>query len=310
MHCFSPAVKCNGKSSKGKQRYLCLNCKKSFTWKLSKPLEQRRFNWFKLWITEGYSIRELANIKRVSQSTVKRVIKYWLKQTPNQSSNDFSEVKHIILDGTFLKRPRGIYAAMDSETHKLFHAAVNVRESAKDLLDFYSKLSEAGLYPESATTDGNTAQMKQLQLIWPEIKLQRCIVHVQRQGLSWCRRNPKRTDAKHLRELLLKLTEVKTKEDSQRFIKGFYAWENRFGTGIESSPNHGWVFSDIIRARSMVIKALPNLFHYVDNPKIARSTNALEGYFSRVKEHYRLHRGLSKSNKLNYFKWYFYLKSK
>lgn len=310
MYCFSTKVKCNGKNSRGKQRYQCLSCKRSFSWRLSKSLEQRRFNWFKLWIIEGYNVRELANIKRVSQSTVKRVIKYWLKQTPNQSFNDFSEVKHMILDGTFLKRPRGIYAAMDSETHKLLYAAVNVRESAEDLSEFYSKLSEAGLYPESATTDGNTAQMKQLQLIWPEIKLQRCIVHVQRQGLSWLRRNPKRTDAKHLRELLLKLTEVKTKEESLRFIKGFYAWENRFGIGIESSPNRGWVFSDIIRARSMVIKAIPNLFHYIDNPKIARSTNALEGYFSRVKEHYRLHRGLSKRNRLNYFKWYFFLKPK
>jgi hypothetical protein len=310
LYCLSPKVKCNGKSSGGKQRYLCLNCKRSFTWRLSKPIEQRRFSWFKLWITEGYSIRELAIIKRVSQSTVKRVIKYWLKQTPNQTFNDFSEVKHIILDGTFLKRPRGIYAAMNSETRKLIYAAVNVRESANDLLDFYSKLSKAGLYPESATTDGNTAQMKQLQLIWPEIKLQRCIVHVQRQGLSWCRRNPKRTDAKHLRELLLKLTEVKTKQEALRFVKGFYAWENRFGTGIESSPNRGWVFSDIIRARSMVTKALPNLFHYTDNPKIARSTNALEGYFSRVKEHYRLHRGLSKKNKIYYFMWYFFLKPK
>lgn len=249
-------------------------------------------------------------MKRVSQSTVKRVINYWLKQTPHQSNDELSKIKHVIFDGTFLRRPRGIYAAMDSKTHKLLYAAVNVRESAKDLLDFYSELSKAGLYPESATTDGNTAQMKQLRLIWPEIKLQRCIVHVQRQGLSWCRRNPKRTDAKHLRELLLKLTEVKTKEESLRFIKGFYAWENRFGSGIEFSPNRGWVFSDLIRARSMLTKALPYLFHYIDDPKIARSTNALEGYFSRVKEHYRLHRGLSKRNKINYFRWYFFLKPK
>lgn len=310
MYCLSAKVKCNGKSLKGKQRYFCLSCKRSFHWRSSKPIEQRRFNWFKLWIIEGYSIRELAIMKRVSQSTVKRVINYWLKQTPNQSVDKLSKIKHIIFDGTFLKRPRGIYAAMNSETHKLLSAAINVKESANDLLQFYSQLSEAGLYPESATTDGNTAQMKQLKSLWPEIKLQRCIVHVQRQGLSWCRRNPKRTDAKHLRELLLKLTEVKTKEDSLRFIKGFYAWENRFGAGIESSPNRGWVFSDLIRARSMLMKAIPNLFHYIDNPKIARSTNALEGYFSRVKEHYRLHRGLSKRNKVNYFNWFFFLKPK
>jgi len=212
LYCLSPKVKCNGKNSKGKQRYLCLICKRSFLWKSSKTLEQRRFNWFKLWITEGYSIRELAVIKRVSQSTVKRVIKHWLGQTPNQQVDNFSNTKHVIFDGTFLKRPRGIYAAMDSETHKLLYAAINIKESANDLLQFYSQLSKAGLYPESATTDGNTAQMKQLKNLWPEIKLQRCIVHVQRQGLSWCRRNPKRTDAKHLRELLLKLTEVKTKQ--------------------------------------------------------------------------------------------------
>lgn len=267
-------------------------------------------NWFKLWITEAYSVRQLATMKRTSQSTVRRVITYWLKETPVKSTGDLSKTKHIILDGTFLRRPRGIYAAMDSETHNLLYAAVNVRESGNDLLQFYSHLSEAGLNPESATTDGNTAQTKQLKNFWPEIKLQRCIVHVQRQGLSWCRRNPKRTDAKHLRELLLKLTEVKTKEESLGFIEGFYAWENRFGTGIESSPKRGWVFTDIVRARSMLMKALPNLFHYIDNPKIARSTNALEGYFSRVKEHYRLHRGLSKRNKINYFKWYFFLKPK
>jgi hypothetical protein len=289
---------------------LCLGCKRSFLWKSSKKLEERRYGWFKLWITEGYSVRELANIKRTSPSTVKRVIRYWLNQSPKESQDDLSMVKHIIVDGSFLKRPRGIYAAMDAETHKLIYAEVNVRESSEDLARFYSKLSDVGLNPESATTDGNTAQTRQLKNCWPDIKLQRCIVHVQRQGLSWCRRNPKRTDAKHLRELLLKLTEVKTKDDSIRFTKGFYAWEKRFGTGIESSPNRGWVFTDIVRARSMVTKALPNLFHYVDNPKIARSTNALEGYFSRVKEHYRLHRGLSKKNKVNYFKWYFYLKPK
>jgi len=249
-------------------------------------------------------------MKRTSQSTVKRVIKYWLKQTPYDSRNDLSTIRHIILDGTFLKRPRGIYAAMNSETHQIIQAAVNVRESARDLLWFYIKLDEAGLRPESATTDGNTQQIKYLRILWPEIIHQRCIVHVQRQGLSWCRRNPKRTDAKHLRELFLKLTQIKTKQQAQRFTKAVYAWENRFGPAIEDSTNRGWVFSDILRARSMLLKALPDLFHYIDNPKIARTTNALEGYFSRVKELYRLHRGLSKNHKINYFKWYFFLKPK
>ena len=310
MYCNSPKVKCNGKNSKGKQRYLCLSCGRAFLWKSKKSLEQKRFLWFKQWITEGYSVREIAQMYRASHSTVRRVITYWLKQTPGDCKIDYLEIKHLILDGTFLNRPRGLYVALNSESHQVIDSAVNIRESAKDLLVFYTKLAELGIRPESATTDGNTQQIKYLRMIWPEIIHQRCIVHVQRQGLSWCRRNPKRTDAKHLRELFLKLTEVKTKQQSQRFIKAVYAWERRFGTGIESSPNRGKVFSDVIRARSMLLKALPNLFHYIDNSKIARTTNALEGYFSRVKELYRLHRGLSKNHKINYFNWYFFLKPK
>ena len=115
---------------------------------------------------------------------------------------------------------------------------------------------------------------------------------------------------KETREIFLKLTEVENKQDAQRFIKAVHAWEKRFGGSIARSTNRGKIFSDLIRARSMLIKALPDLFHYLDDPNICRTTNALEGYFSRLKERYRSHRGLTKTNRNNYFKWYFYLKPK
>lgn len=219
-------------------------------------------------------------------------------------------MKYIICDGTFLKRNNGVYTIINSETRQIIKGSYGVKEGVKDLMLFYSELKQAGLEPKVATVDGNTQQIKYLQKVWSSIKIQRCIVHVQRQGLSWCRRNPKSTEAKHLRELFLILPTVTTKQQSQDFIKGVYAWEKRFGIRVESSPNRGWVFSDLLRARSMLLKALPNLFHYLDDPKIARSTNAVEGYFSRLKEHYRLHRGLAKHNRKNYFQWYFYLKQK
>ncbi|MEW6609981.1 MAG: hypothetical protein AB1414_21470, partial [bacterium] len=247
-------------------------------------------------------------MNRVSHSTAKRVIQYWLNQRPPKIEVDYSSIKHIIFDGTFMDRPRCIYVALNAETNTLVDVAYNIREGGKELLLFYKHLAEIGLMPESATTDGNTQQIKYLREVWPELTLQRCIIHVQRQGLSWCRRNPKRIEAKELRDLFLRLTNIQTKQDALRFLKGVNAWERRFGMEIKTSTNRGRVFSDIIRARSMLLKALPNLFHYLDSSKIPRSTNALEGYFSRLKEHYRLHRGLSKLNKQKYFNWYFYLK--
>jgi len=66
------------------------------------------------------------------------------------------------------------------------------------------------------------------------------------------------------------------------------------------------VFNDIKRARSMLRYALPDMFHYLDDAHISTTTNGLEGYFSRLKSHYRQHRGLSPRKRPNYFAWYFH----
>jgi hypothetical protein len=87
-------------------------------------------------------------------------------------------------------------------------------------------------------------------------------------------------------------------------------WEMQYGIYIAKQPERGRVFSDIKRARSMLIKALPYMFHYLDNPRISCTTNGLEGYFSRLKGHYRLHRGLRKKKLENYFNWYFFIRPK
>jgi len=219
--------------------------------------------------------------------------------------------EHLILDGTVLHR-RGndaIYALMDCSTNTLVYAAYGVREGAKDLQRLYKKLAQAGLTPKSATIDGNPQQAKYLSLQWPQIVLQRCIVHVQRQGLRWCRRRPTRTDAKHLQRLYFDLMEVKTPHDRERYIRRVEQWDQRFGSAIRQARRitGGWVFSDLVLAARMIVRALPDMFHFINEPTIAFSTNALEGYFSRLKEKYRGHRGLLPTHRERYFQWYFHL---
>lgn len=195
---------------------------------------------------------------------------------------------------------------MNAQTKQLVYAAYGIPEGGRRLSASYQSLASLGLSPKTATVDGNPQQIKRLRLIWPSIRIQRCIVHIQRQGLSWCRRNPKRTDARHLREIFLRICMVKTTAQVQEFTENVLAWEHRFGDDIESSSDRGWVFSDLLRARSMLLNALPDLFHYVSNHHIPNSTNLLESYFSRLKEHYRHHRGLAIHHRDAYFKWYFY----
>jgi len=264
---------------------------------------------------EGYSARELCAMSGRSPSRIRQIIHYWLSQSPPRDEAQWRalirQCRHVIVDGTILRRKSGeaVYAVMESSSHKLLYGAYGIREGAKDLQQVYGMLAKAGLDLQSATIDGNPQQAKYLSLQWPQVRLQRCVVHVQRQGLRWCRRNPKRTDAKHLRRVFLDLTTVKTAVQRKYFIHQVNQWDQRFGQAIRQARRitGGWVFSDLVLAARMIVRSLPDLFYFVDNAEIASSTNPLEGYFSRVKEKYRRHRGLARKYREHYFQWFFFL---
>lgn len=200
---------------------------------------------------------------------------------------------------------------MDAQGHTVISGQYDIRENSEpQLYSFLEPLKKAGLSLKSCTVDGNPQAIHVLRTLWPGIIVQRCLVHIQRQGLMWCRRQPRRTDAKHLRNLFLEVSKVNTTREGSHFLDEFARWENCFGQHIDNQPERGRVFSDVKRARSMLQKALPDMFHYLKNPYIPKTTNGLESYFSRLKRHYRNHRGLKPQKRNHYFKWYFCLRKK
>jgi len=235
------------------------------------------------------------------------MINRYLKQTPVEPAVGLGQYRHLIFDGTFLHRPQSLAALMDAKTHTLIAGRYGVPENSEDkILKYLEGLKKAGLKPFSFTVDGNPKVMKVMRILWPEVLIQRCLVHIQRQGLSWCRVSPKTSYARHLRRIFLQVTKIKAPAERDEFLRSVKEWEAKYGSQIASKQERGYVFSDIKRARSMLLRALPDMFHYLDNPLIPISTNGLEGYFSRLKAHYRQHRGVRKEKRKNYFQWYFY----
>ena len=163
--------------------------------------------------------------------------------------------------------------------------------------------------PIAITTDGNTSVIRAIKKTWTNTITQRCLVHIQRQGLSWLRRCPKSRSARDLRLLLLTVTNIKDHKQKQLFINDFNNWEKMYGKFVLSLPSSDKVYGDLQRTRSLIIHALPNMFHYLEDSNIVPTTNKIEGYFSRLKDLYRHHRGLSKKHRENYFKWYIYFKN-
>ena len=200
---------------------------------------------------------------------------------------------------------------MDAQDRSVIASGYPVREtSVKQLKSFLEGFKEHGLSLVSVTLDGNPQAIMTFRQLWPGITIQRCLVHIQRQGLMWCRAKPQMELAKELRELFVRTTYIRTQWQKETFVHDLKRWENKYGDMVDNFPSSHKTLSDLKRARSMILKALPDMFHYLNNSNIPFSTNSLEGYYSRLKWAYRNHRGLAHRKRINYFKWYTFLKEK
>jgi len=263
--------------------------------------------WFERWIKEGYSVRQLATQSGYSAATLRRLLGYWLARPP-QAEIDLSGYRYLLMDGTYLAgRQATVVAIADPSRSRIVTGWYGVKEGSTQMRHLCWNLAEQGLQPLSVTIDGLPQMHTLVATIWPQAMVQRCLVHVQRQGLAWCRHHPRRTDARHLRALFLAVNSIGTQREREAFITSWRAWESRFGQQIATQRESGRIFSDVKRARSMLSNALPYMFAYLNDPQVPKSTNWLEGYFSRLKARYRQHRGLSPMQRKNYFAWYFYL---
>lgn len=101
---------------------------------------------------------------------------------------------------------------MDALNNTVISGRYGVSEnSERQLISFFQPLINQGLQPISCTTDGNAQVIRVIRDLWPGIIIQRCMVHIQRQGLSWCRMYPKTVSARRLRDIFLKVTSVHNK---------------------------------------------------------------------------------------------------
>jgi hypothetical protein len=184
-----------------------------------------------------------------------------------------------------------------------------VRENYENAYKLFSEAKNNGVNPISITVDGNTSVIRAIKTVWPNVIIQRCLTHVQRQGLSWLRRYPKLEASKKLRIVYLKIFNIENHLQQTEFLITFLNWEKQFGKFVESLPFSHKVYGDLQRARSLLINAWPDMFHYLHDSNIPPTTNKIEGYFSILKGRYKQHRGLSKINRPKYLAWYVYFKN-
>lgn len=197
---------------------------------------------------------------------------------------------------------------MDAISLKPIGIAYVQKESYDGVLPLFTRLHQQRLRLRAITVDGHRFVMAALKTVWPRITLQRCLFHIQRQGLSWIRTKPKTTAGQQIQALLKGITQIRTLSDKHAFEYAYRMWHEQHRDFVRSLPWNDVRSKDLKRTMGLLNNARPDMFHYLKDKKIRPTTNALEGFYSQLKRDFQRHRGLSAKHKISYLRWYCYFK--
>lgn len=198
---------------------------------------------------------------------------------------------------------------MDAKEQKIISNIYASKEGFKSVYPWLEKLKKRGLKPRYITTDGERSVMRAIGTVWPKAKIQRCLYHIQREGMRWLRTYPKTPAGIELRFILRTLCSIRTVKERNKFIKTYEAWVNKYKVFVKSLPVTNIAFKDLKRTMVLINNAIPDMFYYLKDPNVLPTTNVLESFYSRLKADYRRHRGLTQIHKISYLKWYCYFKN-
>ena len=260
---------------------------------------------------ERQTYKTLSRDSKLSVKTLQRIFYRLLEQAPEVKILKRDNL-HLRIDATYFSSFCVVcYQSHDDGYTQLirFTDGEHYTEIKEDL----ENLTRLGLKIESITTDGHKSLLKAIKKTLPGVFAQRCLVHLQRMSLLWLTRYPRHIAGIELRQLVLQLLKIKTTNDQLYWCKELADWYERHKTYLNEKTIHTetgryWYTHKLLRRSYFTIKrALPNMFHFLISPKIPATTNGIEGFFSHLKNHLDLHRGLTRSHRINFIKWYIYL---
>jgi len=294
-----------------KQRYFCNNCGKLLTTASRKKSIARQISWFKKWVYDKRTLKSLSAESKKSISVLRRLFSEFLSKPPTYRIKKNSSC-HLIIDGTNYGDDC-ILNYFDNDLKYLQSGNIVNRENYDNYVVDLKLLKQSGLNMDSITSDGQKGLIKAINEVFPNVVHQRCIIHIQRMSKIYLTRNPKTDAGITLLYWVKKLHEIETPEQKNKWIGQFAGWQKKYRDFLmeksESPSGRKWYTHKMLRrTRPLIKNALPNMFHYLDNSDIPKSTNGLEAKFSYFKLNLNIHRGLSKKSRKNFILWYYYFK--
>lgn len=298
-----------------KQRYKCKDCGIFFTSKNKSVSESNRFIWFEKWVIGRRTIGQIVAESGYSEKTVRRYFYAYLTKPPILSVFP-SEKVNLLIDGTYFSNGICLVLYRDATIKFTQLYRLTDGEHYTEIKEDLENLLSLGVQIESVTSDGHKAILKAIKTVLPDAKLQRCLVHIQRDCRIWLTKNPKSFAGYDLKQITSKIHLITSYAELSIWLLTLQNWHLKYKEYIDQKSfnietGRYWYTHKMVRRSFMTIKrALPNMFHYLDNPRIPKSTNSIESFFGHMKGHLNIHRGLSYKHRKQYLMWYLYFKNK
>ncbi len=218
----------------------------------------------------------------------------------------------VQLDGTYLAHGWCLLLAIDGTTGTVI--ALQWCDAEKTAA--WTALLEHIPPPRAVVIDGGSGLASALTTCWPDTRVQRCLVHVQRNVRRYLTTRPRTEAGKTLRALSLALTKITTLEQATDWQLRLHAWHQVYGEVINAKTylkdagmrpawagrNATWWWThDRLRKAYRLLARLNKqdvLFTYLD-PDLAElnlssTTNRIEGGANHpIKDLLRRHRGMT-----------------
>lgn len=300
-----------GKTNQGKVRWRCPDC---HTTSIRTRTDARERMWrrrFLLWITGSYRLSDLADRWKTSISTIRRCFHPFLKQVPVPTDTRLDPFLPFIVDALSVCGREGVLLiGRTGRRVVMWHA--DQRENHASWRAFFAPLMCRSL---AIVCDGQRGLFKAISERFPDVPVQRCVIHVHRQAMAWITQHPKTLAGVEMKEIVSQLLRVKTATDAEQWTFDFQRWCMRFDAFLKERTHHDescrwWYTHRKLRAvRSLLKNSLSHLFLYVHDPRIPRTSNHVEGGINaRIKDLFRVHRGISFATKYKLAAWYLSLR--
>jgi hypothetical protein len=315
-------MKKNGTTSAGRTRWRCRDCGASTTRERPDTARRNELAGFVGWLVGKDSEEE----RGPSRWTFwRRTAWCWsLRPEIPVTGEVYDEVQ---IDGLYVAGLCALIASAGGRPIGLQWAGSENQAAWEALL---SRIPEPGV----VVTDGGSGAKAAITVKWPGARVQRCLVHVQRNLRGYLTSRPRTAAGKALWALGVRLTGIGSGQEAAKWLALLNDWHQEYGAFIEEKttreataeadvpkwvkPSQKWWYTHHrLRSAYHLLARLVKqdvLFAYLD-PKfdglgVSSTTNSIEGGVNaQIRLMLRHHRGMGAEHQRRAVEWWCYLNS-